>query len=177
MPIASAAKLAAPRAVFALPPRSRVAAITGADRGVLTVAASAFSPRTSTVLPEILVCPNAAPCFLCPYTRRWVESMSTNARVSAPGSSGARRASSASSSRFTFPSCATLPQVNERRNDPSVDGARTPANTSGIAPWRSTSISSIESAPAAIPATRQPIFASAFTPHFPATATWRRASA
>src|SRR5260221_539830 len=51
VPIASAAKLAAPRAVFALPPRSRVAAITGADRGVLTVAASAFSPRTSTDVP------------------------------------------------------------------------------------------------------------------------------
>ena len=65
-PIASAVKLAAPRAVFALPPRSRVPAITGAATGVQMVAASAFSPRTSTVLPEILVCPNAAPCFLCP---------------------------------------------------------------------------------------------------------------
>jgi hypothetical protein len=61
--IASAVNEAAPRAVFALPPRSRVPAMTGAACGVLTVAASAFSPRTSTVLPEILVCPNAAPCL------------------------------------------------------------------------------------------------------------------
>jgi len=33
------------------PPRSLVAAITGADSGVLTAAASAFSPRTSSDLP------------------------------------------------------------------------------------------------------------------------------
>ena len=62
-PIAPAAKLAAPRAVPALPPRSRVPATTGAASGVHTVAAIAFSPRTSTVLPWILVCPDAAPCF------------------------------------------------------------------------------------------------------------------
>ena len=45
------AKEAAPRAEAALPPRSRVAAITGAASGVLIVAASAFSPRTSRLLP------------------------------------------------------------------------------------------------------------------------------
>src|SRR5579859_7613849 len=66
VPSASAVKPAAPRAVLALPPRSRVPASTGAACGVLIAAASAFSPRTSTVFPEILVCPNAAPCFLCP---------------------------------------------------------------------------------------------------------------
>jgi hypothetical protein len=63
---ASDARLAAPLAEEALPPRSRTAAITGAACGVQTVAASAFSPRTSTVLPWIFVWPNAAPCFLCP---------------------------------------------------------------------------------------------------------------
>jgi hypothetical protein len=57
---------AAPRAELALPPRSLVAAITGAPSGVLIVAASAFSPRTSRLFPPILVCPNAAPCFWCP---------------------------------------------------------------------------------------------------------------
>jgi hypothetical protein len=55
--------------------------------------------------------------------------------------------------------------VNERRNDPSVDGARTPSNTAGIAPCRKTSMSSMLSAPAAIPATRQPTFTAAFAPH------------
>ena len=64
--MARAARLAAPRAEAALPPRSRVAAITGAAIGVLMVAASAFSPRTSSDLPPILVCPNLAPCLLCP---------------------------------------------------------------------------------------------------------------
>jgi hypothetical protein len=48
------------------PPRSRVAAITGAPSGVLMVAASAFRPRTSRLLPWILVWPNAAPCLACP---------------------------------------------------------------------------------------------------------------
>ena len=37
VPMASAAKLAAPRAGFALPPRSLVAAITGAPSGVQAV--------------------------------------------------------------------------------------------------------------------------------------------
>jgi hypothetical protein len=101
--------------------------------------------------------------------------MSTNASTPAPGSSGVCRASSASRSRLTLPSWSTLPQVNDRRNGPTVDGARSPANTMLIAPWRSTSRSSIESAPAAIPAIRHPIFASAFAPHGPPMLTCRRA--
>jgi hypothetical protein len=64
--MAPAAKVAAPRAEFAVPLRSRAAAITGAPSGVQIVAASAFSPRTSRDLPWILVCPNPTPCFLCP---------------------------------------------------------------------------------------------------------------
>ena len=39
-----------------------------------------------------------------------------------------------------------------------------PPNSSGIAPCRSTSVSSILSAPAVIPATRHPTFSPAFTP-------------
>jgi hypothetical protein len=60
---ASVISEAAPRAEAALPPRSLVAAITGAASGVQKVAASTFSPCTSSLLPWILVCPNAAPCF------------------------------------------------------------------------------------------------------------------
>jgi hypothetical protein len=37
------------------------------------------------------------------------------------------------------------------------------------------SMSSMQSAPTVIPATRQPIFASAFTPAFAVIRTWRRA--
>jgi hypothetical protein len=59
-----AARLAAPRAEGAFPPRSLVAAATGADSGVLTAPISAFSPRTSTDLPWIFACPNFAPSFL-----------------------------------------------------------------------------------------------------------------
>ena len=94
-----------------------------------------------------------------------MESISMNATVSLPGSSGARRARSASSSRLTFSSCSTFPQVKERRNDPSVDGARIPPNSAGIAPCRSRSMSSMLSAPAIIPATRHGTFSCAFTPH------------
>ena len=64
--MAPAAKLAAPRAEAAFPPRSRVAAIADAASGVEMTAASTFSPRTSSDLPPILVCPNRAPCLLCP---------------------------------------------------------------------------------------------------------------
>ena len=53
----------------------------------------------------------------------------------------------------TASSCWTCPWVNERRNVPSVEGARTPANNRPIPPWRSRSRSSIESAPASIPPT------------------------
>ena len=66
VPMAEVTTLAAPRAEAAFPPRSRVAAITGAGSGVLMVAASAFSPRTSRDLPWILVCPNLAPCLWWP---------------------------------------------------------------------------------------------------------------
>jgi hypothetical protein len=45
-----------------------------------------------------------------------------------------------------------------------VDGARTPANTVSIAPSRSRPMSSIESAPAAIPATRHVTFVTAPEP-------------
>ena len=66
VPIACAAMLAAPRAEAAFPPRSRVAAITGAAIGVLMTAASAFRPRTSSDFPWIFVWPNFAPCFWWP---------------------------------------------------------------------------------------------------------------
>ena len=107
-------------ASYAGPPRSRVAAITGAANGVETTAASAFSQRTVRLLPWIFVCPNPAPSLACPYTRFCIESMSMNASTSAPGSSGA---ADASSRRATASSWRTLPQVNDpqrgRRPDPA----------------------------------------------------------
>lgn len=58
----SAARLAAPRAEAALPPRSRVAAMTGADSGAEITPASTLRPLTSTDLPAIFVWPYFAPC-------------------------------------------------------------------------------------------------------------------
>ena len=55
-----------------------------------------------------------------------------------------------------------VPWVNVRRNVPNVDGARTPSNSRSIPPCRSRSISSIESAPATIPATSACTFKRAF---------------
>jgi len=66
VPMACAARLAAPRAEAAFPARSLVAAATGAASGVLTAPISAFSPRTSTDLPWIFVWPNLAPSFWWP---------------------------------------------------------------------------------------------------------------
>jgi hypothetical protein len=110
-----------------VPAAQPVAAITGTDCGVLTTAASAFSPRTSSDFPWILACPKAAPCSLCPWARFCIASMSTNASTSLPGSSGARRASSASSCRSTASSWRTFPQEYERRREPSVDRRADPA--------------------------------------------------
>ena len=89
-----------------------------------------------------------------------------NASASAPGSSGASRASLTRNSRPAFSSCPALPRYTSAEQ-PSVDGARTPPNSTLMAPCRSRSMSSIESAPAAIPATRHETFRSAFTPHPP----------
>jgi hypothetical protein len=58
-----------------------------------------------------------------------------------------------------------FPKSNERRNDPSVEGARIPANRSPIAPCRSSSRSSMLSAPAAMPATIAGIFRCGLAPH------------
>jgi hypothetical protein len=57
------------------------------------------------------------------------------------------------------------------------EGARTPPNRSGMAPRRSRSTPSIESAPAAIPATRQATFTSGCTPVSTVIWTWPRTRA
>jgi hypothetical protein len=57
---------AADRAEPALPPRSRVAATTGAAWSVLTAAINGDRPRSFTLYPPTLACPNAAPCLARP---------------------------------------------------------------------------------------------------------------
>src|SRR5262249_55638708 len=61
------------------------------------------------------------------------------------------------------------PNRKARKNVPSVEGARTPAHNRRIAPCRSRSISSIESAPATMPATSADTFDPAAQPGPPGT--------
>ena len=91
-----------------------------------------------------------------------------NASSSLPGSSRGSAASAAVRPRCALSSWRTFPQVNARRKEPRVDGARTPPNTVSIAPSRSRPMSSMLSAPAAMPATRHIAFAAAFAPQGPA---------
>ena len=55
-----------------------------------------------------------------------------------------------------------MPEVNDRRKVPNVDGARIPENSRPIPPWRSRSRSSIQSAPTTIPATTADTFTAGF---------------
>ena len=76
------------------------------------------------------------------------------ANPSTPASSrGTRLARLRNSPALTASSCRTCPKVNERKNVPSVEGARTPVNSLPMPPCRSTPRSSMLSAPANIPAT------------------------
>ena len=97
--------------------------------------------------------------------------MSRCAITAASVSTGVAAARFASSRRDTTSSCRTVPQVNPRSNDPSVEGARTPPNSSPMPPWRSTSRSSMESAPASMPATIPGTFRCAFAATGPITFT------
>src|SRR5262249_29200679 len=66
--------------------------------------------------------------------------------------------------RATAFNCCTCPWVNDRKNVPRVEGARTSANTRPLPACRNRSTSSIESAPATIPASRLITFAAGFAP-------------
>lgn len=57
--------------------------------------------------------------------------------------------------------------MNDRREDPNVDGAYVPTKSFFIPPWRSNAMSSIESAPASIPATNAVTFNPEFAPKYP----------
>ncbi|SMX69648.1 hypothetical protein BANT10_00521 [Brevibacterium antiquum] len=79
-------------------------------------------------------------------------------------SSGAWALNPVSTREATASSWRTWPKANLRRNEPSVEGAYRPVKTFPVPPWRSRAMSSIESAPATIPATREATFAPALAP-------------
>jgi len=64
----------------------------------------------------------------------------------------------------TASSWRTCPKVNDRRNEPSVDGAYGRSNTVAMAPCRSSAMSSMLSAPATMPATSAVTFRPALAP-------------
>jgi hypothetical protein len=158
--IASVTMLVAPLAEPARPARSRTPASTGAAVSVLMVTARGDKPRRRTFLPAIFVWPNDAPCLALPYTGRNSESMSRYARSAMPDSSvGVRAANPTRDRRSTAASWRTWPWVNSRRKIPNVAQAYTPPKSFFIPPDRTTSRSSMLSAPAASPATTDISFA------------------
>jgi len=70
----------------------------------------------------------------------------------------------------TASSWRTCPKVKVRRNVPNVEGARIPSNSRSIAPCRNSAMSSIESAPAIIPAISAGTFSAGLAP--PALRIW-----
>ena len=78
--------------------------------------------------------------------------MSRKARASEPGSNSTRSHNAARCSRSTDSSWRACPKVHSRNSVPIVDGAYTPSNRVLIPPLRTTSRSSMQSAPAHIPA-------------------------
>ena len=87
-----------------------------------------------------------------------MSSISTKVTSEVAGSSGAYPARPARNLAATASNCRTCPNLNERRNVPNVDGARTPVNNPGIKPCPSKAMSVIESAPATMPPTSADTF-------------------
>ena len=79
--------------------------------------------------------------------------MSMKTCSSAPTSSSTRLHKATRCSRSTDPSWRAWPKVNSRNKVPNVDGAYTPSNSVFTPPLRTTSMSSMLSAPAHMPAT------------------------
>ncbi len=152
-----AAKLAAPRAEFAFPPRSREAARRERDRRGDRGGQHVQPAHQQTLSLDLGVA-----------ERRALLGVPVDAflhRVDVDECQHVPARQQRGTAGFTFSTCSTLPQVKARRNDPSVDGARIPPNSAGMAPCRRRSGSSMLSAPPIIPATRQATFRSGFTPH------------
>src|SRR5271168_5196447 len=88
--------------------------------------------------------------------------MSTKARTSAPGSRSTRWHNAARCPRRTDSSWRACPKPNSRNSVPTVEGAYTPPNRVFIPPARSTSMSSMLSAPVHIPAISVASFGAGF---------------
>ena len=94
-----------------------------------TVASRALRPLT----PEY---PNAAPCLWYPWTSTMVSSISTSTvpESAMPPSNSVCSARLSRNREATASAWRTCPKVNERRNEPSVEGAYAPVKTLPIPP-------------------------------------------
>ena len=88
--------------------------------------------------------------------------MSTKARTWAPGSRSTCPHSLTRCARSTDSNWRAWPKLNSRSKVPIVEGAYTPPNRAAVPPLRTTSTSSILSAPAHIPATSVASFGAGF---------------
>lgn len=100
-----------------------------------------------------------------------VSSISTITICSSGGETiiGAWSANRARNREATASSWRTCPNVNARRNEPSVEGAYVRSKIRAMPPCRNTAMSSIESAPATIPPISEVTFNPAFAPLSPGT--------
>ena len=138
--IAWASNRPQPVAEAVLPLRSRARAITGAASGVRDRGELDVQPADPGVAERgglLGVAVDLADGVVD------IEERDPLARRHRRAGRAPARHSPASSPPPTLSSCWTWPWVNERRNVPSVEGARTPANNRPIPPWRSRSRSSM----------------------------------
>ena len=110
VPMARAARLAAPRAEAAFPPRSLVAAITGADSGVLISRPARSGPSPAAISLDLRV-PEPRALLLVPVDAFLHRVDVDEGEGSRAGQQRRFRASSARNSRRAFSSWLTLPQV------------------------------------------------------------------
>ncbi len=168
--MARAANPAARRAETALPPRSLVAAITGAAAGTIVPPArsapKACCRSTRTRRP--------ASCTRGPALHRVDVDERHHVRPGQqPRHDTGEAGQDPGGDRVEL---AHMPERERAQERADRRRARTPVRTLAMPPWRSTSRSSIESAPATIPATTHPAFTAALTPHLPPGRTCSAAS-
>lgn len=134
------------------PRREQLTLTPGRDGGVEALHAAQVGEDSTAIcalrplMPEY---PRAAPCLVNRWTSRMGSSRSTNAIACLPASNRGLTAQRPTRLRECMASSRrTCPKVNARRNVPYVQGARTPPKTSVVPLCRTTSRSSILSAPA-----------------------------
>ena len=159
VPIASAARLAAPRAEPAFPPRSRTGPRTGAASGVLMTEISGFRPLTSTGLPCDLRVPERGAFLLVAVdpVLRGVD-VDEGERLPAGQQPRVLRERGGELAGAPCRAAGRCPRYKSAGGSRAWTGRGPRRTRVSIAPSRRRSMSSMLSAPAAMPATRHATF-------------------